>query len=66
MMGRYAFKKDDPEKYAYHYEFHVPIFVLTTHIPQKLFKQPKLLNLTFGQEGIENPISLAKTAASGR
>jgi dihydrofolate reductase len=66
VMGRHAFEMGDPDKYAYHYEYHVPIFVLTTHIPQKPFKQPKLLTLPFVQEGIENPISLAKTAASGR
>jgi len=39
VMGRGAFDMGDPDMYADHYEYQVPIFVLTRNIPQKRPRQ---------------------------
>jgi dihydrofolate reductase len=66
VMGRRAFDMGDPDEYADHYEFQVPIFVLTRNIPQKHPRQSKKLTFTFVTDGVESAVSQAKAAAGDR
>ena len=71
-MGRNAFAmSEDPDWYAYNYEFQVPIFILTNEIPNKQpkEKQPKetdKLSFTFVIDGVESAIKQAKLAAGNK
>ncbi len=56
----------DPDMYADHYEYQVPIFVLTRNIPQKRPRQTEKLTITFITDGIDSAISQAKAAAGNR
>ena len=64
VMGWNAFAMaKDPDFYAAHYEFQVPIFVLTHAVPQRRPKETDQLTFTFVTDGIESAISQAKVAA---
>jgi dihydrofolate reductase len=63
VMSRRAYAMGDPDEYANNYEYQVPIFVLTHHVPEKLPKQNENLTFTFVTEGIESAIRQAKAAA---
>jgi dihydrofolate reductase len=65
LMGRHAY--DMAEGDLTGYEYQVPIFVLTHHIPEKMAKgQNDQLTVTFVTNGIERAIEKAKTAAGDK
>jgi dihydrofolate reductase len=64
IMGRSSYKMGDPDSYADSYEFQVPIFVLTHHVPEKHPKENENLKIIFVTDGIESAVAKAK-AASG-
>ncbi len=67
VMGRNAFAMaEDPDWFAYNYEFQVPIFVLTHTIPDKKPKETDQLSFTFVTDGVESVIQQAKAAASNK
>lgn len=66
VMGRTSYNMGDPDSFAEHYEFQVPIFVLTHHIPEKKPRETAALTVTFVTEGIESAIAQAKAAAGDR
>lgn len=66
VMGRRTYAMGDPDSYADHYEFQVPIFVLTHAVPDKLPKRNETLVFTFVTDGIERAIEQAKAAAGDR
>ena len=67
VMGSKAFAMaQDPDFYAAHYEFQVPIFVLTHVVPQRRPKETDQLTFTFVTDGIESAISQAKVAAGDK
>jgi dihydrofolate reductase len=64
VMGWNAFAMaNDPDSYAEHYEFQVPIFVLTHTVPQRRPKETAQLTFTFVTDDIERAIEQAKAAA---
>jgi dihydrofolate reductase len=67
VMGRRTYEMaDDPDTYVDTYEFQVPIFVVTNHIPQKTPKQNGRLTFTFVTDGIERAIAQARAAADDK
>ena len=66
VMGRRAFAMADPDTFADHYEYQVPIFVLTHAAPQKLPKQNERLTVTFVTDGVHSAIRQAKAAAGDK
>jgi dihydrofolate reductase len=65
VMGRNSFAMaEDPDSLADHYEYQVPIFVLTHQPPKKHPKENSALTFTFVTDGIESAIRQAKAAAS--
>jgi dihydrofolate reductase len=66
VMGRNTYNMGDPDLYADNYEFQVPIFVLTHHIPAKMPKQNDKLTVTFVTDGIESAVARAKAAAGDK
>ncbi len=66
VMGRRSYAMGDPDSFADSYEYQVPIFVLTHHIPEKKPKENAALTVTFVPEGIESAIAQAKAAAGDR
>jgi dihydrofolate reductase len=64
VMGRHSYNMGDPDSFAENYEYQVPIFVLTHHIPEKKPKENKTLSVTFVTDDVESAIAQAK-AASG-
>ncbi len=66
VMGRHSYTMGDPDSFADSYEYQVPIFVLTHHIPEKKPKENEALTITFVTEGIERAIARAKAAAGDR
>lgn len=66
VLGRRAYVMGDPDDYADHYEFQVPIFVLVKATPEKLPKQNEKLTFTFVTDGIESAIEQAKAAAGDK
>ena len=65
VMGRRAY--DMAEGDLTDYEFQVPIFVLTHHVPEKVAKgENERLTFTFVTDGIESAIAKAKAAAGGK
>ncbi len=66
VMGRHSYDMGDPDSFADTYEFQVPIFVLTHHIPEKKPKETKRLSVTFVTDGVESAIAKAKAAADTR
>src|SRR5260221_5839163 len=65
LMGRHSYNMGDPDSFADNYEYQVPIFVLTHHIPEKKPKENDRLTVTFVTDGIENAVAKAKAAAGG-
>lgn len=64
VMGKNAFAMaEDPDLYADHYEFQVPIFVVTHEIPGRKPKESDQLTFTFVTDGVESAINQAKLAA---
>jgi dihydrofolate reductase len=66
VMGRRAFAMGDPDAYADHYEFQVPIFVLTHAAPTQHPKESSTLTFTFVTAGLEQALTQAKQAAAGK
>lgn len=67
VMGKNTFAMaGDPDFYADHYEFQVPIFVVIDEAPERLPKQNNKLRFTFVTEGIESAIARAKGAAGDK
>ena len=66
VMGRGAFEMGDPDAYVGNYEFQVPIFVVTQHVPAKPPKQDDKLTFTFVTDGLESAIAQAKAAAGDK
>src|SRR5437588_10859527 len=65
VMGRRAY--DMGEGDLTDYEFQVPIFVLTHHVPEQVAKgQNEQLTVTFVTDGIERAIEKAKAAAGDK
>ncbi len=65
-MGRRAYDMGDPDPYTDGYEYQVPIFVLTHHVPEKLPKENAKLTFTFVTDGIESAIKQAKAVAGDK
>jgi len=66
VMGRHSYNMGDPDSFADSYEYQVPIFVLTHHIPEKKPKANNALTITFVTEGIESAITKAIAAAGNK
>ncbi|MCZ7547210.1 MAG: dihydrofolate reductase family protein [Anaerolineae bacterium] len=66
VMGRNSYYMGDPDSYLDDYEFQVPIFVLTHHVPEKKPKQTKTLTVTFVTEGVARAVAEAKAAAGDK
>jgi dihydrofolate reductase len=67
LMGRRTFDMaEDPDLYADHYEFQVPIFVVTHRPPTKPPKENEALTFTFVTEGVESAAAQARAAAGDR
>lgn len=66
VMGRHSFDMGDPDSFADSYEYQVPIFVLTHHIPARKPKENDRLTITFVTGGIESAIARARAAAGDR
>ena len=65
IMGRHAFDLAQGDLTGY--EFQVPIFVLTHHVPQQVTKgQNDKLSVHFVTEGIESAVARAKAAAGDK
>jgi dihydrofolate reductase len=63
VMGRRTYAMGDPDAFDENYEFQVPIFVLTHHVPEKKPKGSQNLTVTFVTDGIQSAIRQAKAAA---
>ena len=66
IMGRHAYAMGNPDWYVDNYEFQVPIFVLTHHVPETLPKQNDKLTFTFVVDGSQSAIEQAKAAAGNK
>lgn len=67
LMGRRTFEMaDDPDAYATHYEFQVPIFVVTHRPPDIRPQENDQLTFTFVSSGVEAAVAQAKAAAGDR
>jgi dihydrofolate reductase len=66
VMGRNSYNMGDPDSFADSYEYQVPIFVLTHHIPEKKPKETDKLTVTFVTDGVESAIAKAKAAAGDK
>ena len=66
VMGRHSYNMGDPDSFAGNYEFQVPIFVLTHHIPEKKPKETETLTVTFVTDGVESAVAQAKAAAGDK
>ena len=65
LMGRHAYDMANGDFTGYEYQ--VPIFVLTHHVPHQAAKgENGQLSFTFVGDGIERALKLAKTAAGDR
>lgn len=68
IMGKNAYlMAEDVDSYADNYEFQVPIFILTHHLPTRHPKENDKLKFTFVAEGLEKAVEMArKVAAEGK
>ncbi len=64
VMGRRTY--DMPRGDYTGYEYQVPIFVLTHHVPERAAKAPEGMSFTFVTDGVESAVEKAKAAAGGR
>lgn len=63
VMGKRSFEMGDPDWYADNYEYQVPIFVLTHHVPDNKPKETERLTFNFVTDGVESAVARAKAAA---
>ncbi len=64
VMGRNSYAMaEDPDWFAGNYEYQVPIFVLTHHVPEKKPKETNALTFTFVSDGLESAVRQAEEAA---
>ena len=64
LMGKRTFgMAEDPDWYVGNYEFQVPIFVVTRHVPRIAPKQDQHLTFTFVTDGVESAVTQATAAA---
>jgi dihydrofolate reductase len=66
VMGRHAYAMGEPDAYADHYEYQVPIFVLTHAPPERRPMENEHLRFIFVTDGIESAIQQAKAAAGDK
>jgi dihydrofolate reductase len=66
VMGRRSYDMGDPDSFAENYEYQVPIFVLTHHIPATKPKETDTLSVTFVTDGVESALAQAKAAAGDK
>ena len=66
VLGRRSFDMGDPDSYAEDYEFQVPLFVVTHHVPEKKPKETEQVTVTFVTDGVESAIEQAKAVAGDR
>jgi dihydrofolate reductase len=67
VLGRNSYDMAaDPDWYADNYEYQVPLFVLTHHVPEKKPKGNDKLTITFVTDGVESAIAKAKAAAGDK
>lgn len=67
VMGRNSYAmSEDPDWFAGNYEYQVPIFVLTHHVPQKKPKETDQLTFTFVTDGLESAVQQAKAAVGDK
>jgi len=66
VMGRRAFAMGDPDAFADHYEFQVPIFVLTHQPPAKHPRENDRLTVTFVTDGVASAVAQAQAAAGAK
>jgi len=67
VMGRNSYAMaEDPDWFAGNYEYQVPIFVLTHHVPKKKPKATHALTFTFVTDGLESAVHQAKEAAGDK
>lgn len=66
VLGRKSYNMGDPDSFADSYEYQVPLFVLTHHVPEKKPKENDKLTITFVTDGIESVIAKAKAAAGDK
>lgn len=67
IMGRGSFDMaEDPDLLADHYEFQVPIFVLTHRPPERRPRENGRISFTFVRGDLGPVVSAARTAAGGR
>ena len=67
VMGRNSYAMaEDPDWYAENYEYQVPIFVLTHHLPKKEPKETDTLTFTFVTDGLESAVRQAKDSAGDK
>lgn len=65
IMGKNAFMMaGDVDSYADDYEFQVPLFILTHHVPEKHPKENDDLKITFVTEGIEKAVEMAQSVVA--
>jgi dihydrofolate reductase len=63
IMGRNSYDMaEDPDWYV-DYEYQVPIFVLTHHVPERKPKETERVTFTFVTDGLESAVHQAKKAA---
>ena len=66
VMGRRSYDMGGPDAFDEGYEYQVPIFVLTHHVPAKKPKGSASLTVTFVTAGIAQAMAQAKAAAGER
>jgi dihydrofolate reductase len=67
VMGRNSYDMaGDPDWLDEGYEYQVPIFILTHHVPEKKPKGNDKLTITFVTDGIESAVAKAKAAAGDK
>lgn len=67
VMGRNSYDMaEDPDWFAGNYEYQVPIFVLTHHVPEKMPKETDQLTFTFVTDGLESAVRQAKAVAGNK
>ncbi len=67
LMGRRAYEMGDPDIYDWDdYEFQVPIFILTHHVPEKIPRENGKLTFTFVNDCVQSAIARAKRAAGNK
>lgn len=66
VLGRNSYDMADPDTFAESYEFQVPLFVVTHHVPDKKPRETDKLTVTFVTDGVESAVAKAKAAAGSK